>query len=82
MQSKELIDTLLFKLYEMFPGKWEIKEDTPQTKLMIYFDGKYTKFDITLNWTKCIPEMENKDAVFVRDQMFNAMVEKFIENGI
>lgn len=82
MQSKEFTNTLLFRLYEMFPGKWEVKEDIPQNKLMIYFNGKYTKFDITLEWTKCIPDMENEQAIFVRDQTFNAIVERLVENGI
>lgn len=82
MQSKEFIDTLLFKLYEMFPGKWELIEDPELGKRKFYFNDKYTKFDITSQWIENIPVMPIDDVKFVQDTTFNAIVEKFVEDGI
>ncbi len=82
MEAKEFIDTLLFKLYEMFPGKWELIEDSKLGKRQLYFNDKYTKFDITSQWIEKVPLMPNDDVRFVQDTMFSAIVEKFIEDGI
>lgn len=81
MQSKEFIDTLLFKLYEMFPGKWEIIEDVLERRKKIFFNDEYVEH-ISYEWIEAIDEMKEKDIEFVGNTTFNAIAERLVENGI
>lgn len=81
MQSKEFMDQLLFKLYEMFPGKWETIDDILERKKKIFFNDKYIEY-VSFEWIEAISEMIKEDIEFVGNTTFNSIAERLVEKGI